>query len=263
MEFTPQETLEMLASDRDASVREAVASNDCGLQHVVEALAEDREISVRCAAAINPLTPDRISVPLLESLATNRSLWIREKIGGSARVPLPILELLAKDSDWRVRDAVAGNPRTPAAVLANLSRDKHESVRGSAFGNSSITVNILEQLFSENSIDGNDLHGLYNLDEDVLIGLARNHKTPEFALKFLSNYGEGPDTSVRVAVAENSGASPAVLEGFMNASHKDVRLSLARNPAVTVHILQILTKDSDSDVAGNARLALAKRQASI
>ena len=66
---------------------------------------------------------------VLEKLATDPDIYVRNAVAWNAGTPAAVLEKLATDRDLYVRKAVARNAGTPAAVLEKLATDQDSDVR--------------------------------------------------------------------------------------------------------------------------------------
>ena len=69
------------------------------------------------ALASNPST----SVSLLEALAKDKHVYVRQSVASNPSTSVSLLKALAKDKDEVVRQSVAENPSTPASVLEALA----------------------------------------------------------------------------------------------------------------------------------------------
>jgi hypothetical protein len=101
-----------------------------GIKEVLEMLADDWCIDVRDGVAGNPNTP----VSVLEKLARDNDYWVRRRVSINPNTPASVLERLAEDDDVRVRILVALNPNTPVVVLERLAEDE-EWVRKAVYEN--------------------------------------------------------------------------------------------------------------------------------
>jgi hypothetical protein len=101
--------LTMLATDTDASVREAVGDNLKTPAQTLAMLAEDASSSVRMAAASNINTP----TACLEKLAVDPVDYVRWGVASNEKSPPTILKSLTKDPDFHVRNQAKSNPSTP------------------------------------------------------------------------------------------------------------------------------------------------------
>lgn len=101
--------LTMLATDPDASVREAVADNLKTPAQALATLADDTIAAVRMAAASNLNTP----TACIEKLALDAVDYVRWGVANNEKAPPAILKVLTKDPDFHVRNQAKSNPSTP------------------------------------------------------------------------------------------------------------------------------------------------------
>jgi hypothetical protein len=80
---TSTETLELLANDKDSSVRFWVARNPNTPAETLERLANDRDSCVRECVAYNPNTPPEV----LEHLANDEDSEIRYEVANNINTP--------------------------------------------------------------------------------------------------------------------------------------------------------------------------------
>jgi hypothetical protein len=158
----PAKTLEKLAVDESACIRE-VANNPSASAETLEKLAYDKNIvRRRLAAAYREKNsfmrfmeeehpelliaqypdllllagfPDRLHAAHLEKAANDESRRMRAMIVKNPSAPVKILEKLAGDEDEEMRRDVAGNPGTPPKILEKLAGDEKCSVRINALKN--------------------------------------------------------------------------------------------------------------------------------
>ena len=147
---TPVETLKVLATDENSTVRYGVATNPNTSVEILKVLATDKDWDVRCVVAQHPNT----SVETLKVLATDKNSAVRyyvaknpnynlldevntsnlsyqEKIelADNPNTPVETLKVLSTDKQWNVRCGVALNPNTPVETLKVLATDKNSTVR--------------------------------------------------------------------------------------------------------------------------------------
>jgi hypothetical protein len=131
----PYDVLVMLADDRDAAVRLAVAKNRTApAEPVLRVLAHDKEMFVRRWVASRPDVP----VWLLEELKADREVHVRCCVARNPASPAGLLELLVRDEAQQVRQAVATNTNIPMALLEALLRDVSPEVVNAALENPSL-----------------------------------------------------------------------------------------------------------------------------
>jgi hypothetical protein len=139
------------------------------------------------------------------ALSLRTSVYDREK--GKHEKMGEMLEALAESADMQARWAVAKNPHTPEAILVKMAKDPVNLVRALVANNPNTPPAILSDLFHDEKI--------------VRDGLTGNPNTPEKLLKLFINEN---DRMARLRVADNSGATRAVLEALAGDADKDVRI---------------------------------------
>ncbi len=137
------------------------------------------------------------------ALSLRTSVYERDK-GTHAKMD-EMLETLAESDDMQARWAVAKNPHTSEAILLKLAKDPVNLVRALVANNPKTPVTILNELFNDEKI--------------VRDGLTGNPNTPEKLLKLFINEN---DRMARLRVADNPGATKAVLEALARDEDKDV-----------------------------------------
>ena len=235
---TPVALLEALAKDEDWDVRSSVAQNPNTRVAVLEALAKDKDEDVRYWVAENPNTP----VALLEALAKDKDEGegVRYRVAQNPNTPVAVLETLAKDEG--VRSSVAGNPNTPVALLEALAKDKDSGVRSSVARNPNTPVAVLEALREDEA----------RLFSEALSMLSPRGKPvlPEASicrwLQQLTDFPSTPDNKALTKASRNTNWL--------------IRLGVALHPQASDAMVELLTADTDADVAAAARKKLAERR---
>lgn len=149
-----------------------------------------------------PKDPD-IESNVAMALSLRTSVYDREK--GTHGKMEEMLEILAGSEDMQARWAVAKNPHTSESLLVKLAKDPVNLVRALVANNPKTPVAML--------------HGLFNDEKIVRDGLTGNPNTPEKLLKLFINEN---DRMARLRVADNPGATQAVLEALAQDEDKDV-----------------------------------------
>jgi len=90
---------------------------------LLEVLAKDKDASVRSGVAYTANCP----VGLLEVLAKDKHESVRSGVADNANSPFELLEILAKDKHENVRWSVAQNANCPVELLEILAKDKGET----------------------------------------------------------------------------------------------------------------------------------------
>jgi predicted DNA-binding WGR domain protein/pentose-5-phosphate-3-epimerase len=238
--------LEVLAKDKDKDVRQSVAGNPRSPAAVLEALAKDPDggsfFSVRAQVAQNPNTP----VAVIEALAKDVDENVRKSLAGCPHTPVSILDALTKDKSVEVREELARNPNTPVQLRGVLAKDKTKKVREAVAG-----------WLSESRLRGADpakaeSAELSEQEKEImtLMGIATEPRFPESSLHFwlsvLTGFPMNPDNKALTKASRDT--------------HWLLRLGAALHPASSNAMLELLSGDTDNDVAGAARMKLAERK---
>ena len=192
---------------------------------VLERLAGDPEVVVRQQVAGNPSLP----AAALEWLAGDPDDGVRGWAVRNKSMPAAALERLASDPDAGVRQQVAGNPSLPAAALERLAGDPDNWVRRWAVQNKSMPAAVLERLAGD-------------LDAEMRRGAAKSPSTPAAALERLAG---DPDVGVRQLVAGNLSLPVAALERLAGDPDDGVRGWAGRNPSMPAAVLERLAGDPE------------------
>ena len=115
---------EMMASDRCATVRDAVASSAHCPAGVLRRLSFSGDAHVVESVAKNPATPTEVLARLGVGDAA-----LRRQVAQNPSAPARTLLVLAEDPDDRIREYVAHNPSTPRDVLVSLASDDEHQVQ--------------------------------------------------------------------------------------------------------------------------------------
>lgn len=137
------------------------------------------------------------------ALSMRTSVYDREK--GTHPKMDEMLTTLAESDDMQARWAVAKNPHTSETLLLKLAKDPVNLVRALVANNPKTPAKVLNELFNDEKI--------------VRDGLTGNPSTPEKLLKLFINEN---DRMARLRVADNPGATKAVLEALAEDEDKDV-----------------------------------------
>ncbi|MEW6491455.1 MAG: hypothetical protein AB1589_02730 [Cyanobacteriota bacterium] len=224
----PEFVLEHLASHKDKSIREFVASNPNTPVQLLKQLAQDKDIDVRRCVARNPNTP----LKLLQQLTQDEDNYVRLCIACKPDLPVQILKLLKLDHNILVD--VASNPNTPVQVLEQLAQhDNYSFVRMYVASNPNTPVQVLEQLAEDDK---------YHF---VRMCVACNPNTP---FKFLEQLVQDEDKRVRRFVAKNPNIPVQLLDYLIQSDYHNVRHSAARNPNTPLKLLEQLMQDEDKYV---------------
>ncbi|WP_104132326.1 hypothetical protein [Cryobacterium sp. M91] len=222
----PSAAARILAGDRDARVRVALARNEAAPFEMIVSLAEDQDPSVRLAVVANPRAPVALAASIAETLlkistgeellqvlktvATRPDIQLTDELFEDAlerisksrvrdpdmrrtaadneRTGARTLARLAKSADESVRCAVAGNSRTPSETLSALAADPVHRVRAAAAGNESLDVALIIALAN---------------DEEPIVR-ARAAGCPRLDAAVLGDLLLDDDRSVRTAAFNNA-----------------------------------------------------------
>lgn len=218
------EHVNKLASDSDADVRAALASNPRCTDVVLALLGNDREEKVRKRVIKRPvaLTPE-VLAELDAFGAAGQLIAARHPDIGIAR-----LATLARSDDWRVREACALHPRSPAAVLDHLSRDNDSDVRKAVARHASTPAATRTRLASDSSAT-------------VRLHLAES-TTSKSLFKVLAADSEG---AVRAALLRNPAVTPAIVATISEHHDVDTARELAKRDDLAPSIMLDLAAIDD------------------
>jgi predicted DNA-binding WGR domain protein len=264
---TPSGILENLSKKRNREVRRCVAENEVTPKSVLGELSKDSGF-VRFGVAFNSSAP----MTALEELSNDKDYDIRAGVAANASSPVHLLEKLSSDPDKWVRRAVAANPNTPDYVLEVLSRDIDYAVRAKVAHNSSATIAALKVLSNDAKkwirvIAKKRFFALTNLWRiDLQKCLDRLRRAIACELNAQAN-GSIPSTSdvssgdllraLEWLECIDSGANNRDLTRVSRSKDWLTRLGAALHPNASKGILELLSKDSDPDVAAAANNSLA------
>jgi hypothetical protein len=119
---------QIAAKSKNASVREAVASNPNCPEDLLRTLATDEDYYVCKGAASNSNCPE----DLLRTLAKDEEADVRHAAAKNPNCPEDVLRTLAEDGDADVRKAAISNPNCPEDALRTLAKDGYYDVRQAA-----------------------------------------------------------------------------------------------------------------------------------
>lgn len=157
--------LEVLSSDEDERVREAVAMNENTPIYILKKLAEDNFVEVRRQVCFNHNCPTEI----LEEMVEDSDKWIREAISKHQNTTGNILIQLSNDENKFIKASVAKHSNTPAGVLIKLARSEFDIVRLSVAGNLNTPIQVLERLAKDEYSDVRKLVALNpNTSKEIL-----------------------------------------------------------------------------------------------
>jgi hypothetical protein len=205
---TSIEVLKQLATDKNAEVRMAVASNPNTPQDILRHLGQEFPDAI----VANPI----FNILLLEN---PESQFIRLSLARSSTTSLETLAKLAKLPDEEILCAIAQNPNTPVAILEQL-------------------VQHPPQIYDYDDPDGTEFDRLFSC-------IARNPNTPESLLIRLAQHSSG---SVEYAIVENPNTPAAILEKFANWRNSTMHQAIARNPNAPTAVLEKLAGEQSGEI---------------
>lgn len=143
-----KESLEILSTDEDASVRSLVASHKGSDKTILNKLAKDCDGWVRRSVAKNVNTPQKCLIELSEDADES----VRWSVAENPNISITILEKLASDLDEVVRLTVVRNPLVTQSLLHKLARDPDDFVRKEIAKNPRTLPKTLKILARDNEI---------------------------------------------------------------------------------------------------------------
>ncbi|MGF1488494.1 MAG: hypothetical protein ACFBSE_15520 [Prochloraceae cyanobacterium] len=176
----PDKFLKIASTSCYSSLRYFTASNENSPREILEKLANDPEIHIKEAVARNKNTP----IYILEKLANEAEEWIKESLAENKNTPVDILNRLAEDPSDLVRKQVATNKNTPASILKKLAKDSSISVRLAVANNSNINPSLIKLLFEDKN-HCFDLNDYERTIEAIELEIKRLNWTEERARKYL------------------------------------------------------------------------------
>lgn len=251
---TPLEALYQLASSEDAGLSRVAARHPSLEMIDREILALDREESVRAALATTP----ELTTYLYEQLVDDPAPTVRAALARNLKIPLALLSDLARDSEPLVRAAAAGNPRLPSKAQAMLLSDPVESVRASLSGNARLSTEHAALLAHDLSpgvrayLAANPRTPatlittlLQTAEPEVQAGLARHPKLQPELLAQLAHQG---DQRTRVAVAAHPRTPAETLAELAQENTHTIWCALASNPHTPLSVLELAIHTSSLDI---------------
>jgi hypothetical protein len=248
---TPPSTLSDLAASRSNETRMEVARNPRIPMEALDMLATDPDVNVVDAVAQN-------------TSATPELLWkLYSEQASSIHNPEALAILGKSESDY-VRYLVAMNHSTPGDALEELLDDECEEVRKEAefnaarlqlFGRLTLKRHNVAPIY-QSQIARHEGSGplwdryhaevaqsyLRKSDTNVFRSLAANPNVPDDLLRLLIRTN---NDEVLLGLAANRSATQITLEILARCALPDVRVSVASNPASDDRVLRELSKDGD------------------
>jgi len=261
---TSLKTLYRLSDDEYPGVRRIIARNERMPEKILIKLLNDEEWFVRKEVFTNPSFPKE----LLEIFSRSDNEQQRVLAAGSPLAGYSMVESLSTDKSVWVREAVSENLNTPWSILIQLTDDEEKRVKDIA---EEYLVKRTLKYLKDCNIDGDDgcPYGvkprLLEIAESrdtslpLFVNLAINSATPKDILDILAkNYHWG----VRLEVARNSNTSPKTLAKLAKTAELDdvaVTQAVAENPNTPVEALICLTNYENETIKKIAEEAFVKR----
>lgn len=247
--YTPPEILDILAQDKDSSIRRNVAKNpntsiktltyysndedwtvmsDLAKNsnipvRILITLSKDKNKYVRSSVAENPNTP----IEILSTLAIDKDDYIRTSAARNLNLSDRLLSIFAKDKNYNVRAAVAKHHNIPTKLLYKLAKDKNYSVREAVAENPNAPIQLLEYLLPMKS----------------MYIIAKYPRIPISMLtKWANTKSECSPSVIEWNVAENPNTPVEILRYFTEHSIISMDIHLAKNPNTPIEILHKLSK---------------------
>ena len=251
--------LERLAKSPYIHVRYSVAANKRTSVSILEELYLDN--SNHFGLAHNPNLPLNMLQELIKSVDIYKNRMI---VKNNLHTPSYILEELASDLDIELREAVAKHPNTPHHILSQLAADTVRSVRQAVAENPNLPPSLLSEVKTaySNAINSTSSTELANLAASpwayVHAVVASNPHTSSTTLEQLgdtktTNKSKKVLTQVfptLLSLTENINTPSQTLERIYQSAFNNVRLleRIALHPHTPDTVLETLAKDTDLTV---------------
>ena len=214
--------------------------SDSTSPEMIEELAKDEDVDVRNKVAENLNTP----VDILTKLAEDKDAGVRWRVARNPKTPVEALRKLAEDEDLYVRREVAKHPRTPVEALRKLAEDESSDVRKKVAENPRTPVELLRRLAEDENLD-------------VKVSVIENPNTP---VDILTKLAGDENVNMRWRVTRNPKTPVELLRRLAEDENKDVRIAVVNNPNTPVDILTKLAEDRDRRVRESAKRQLSNRR---
>ena len=220
---------EFLLSILDQGLRNAIALNPHTSTSVLEQLAVDKKVSVRQGVAENHNAP----LHILEQLVGDNWDDVRESAAAHPKISFTILD------NFKSQYQAVTKPEASVELLTELARSKWLVIRQQVAAHPNTPANVLEQLAADK-------------DFRVRLEVAENSNTPT---KILAQLAEDEDSEVRLEVARNRNTPGNILEQLEREQNQQIRQGAIANPSIPVNVLVRLSQNSNNairmDVAEN------------
>ncbi|MBE9228907.1 hypothetical protein IQ264_26195 [Phormidium sp. LEGE 05292] len=211
-DHTAPDLLKQLATDEDAEVRRAVASNPNTPQDVLLKLGKEFPDAI----VTNPI----FNILLLEN---PESLFVRLSLARSSSSPSETLANLSALPDEDILCAIAENPNTPVATLEQLVQNPPQ---------------IYDYDHDYDGLDGSEFGRL-------LTSVAKNPNTPASLLIQLANHSSH---FVRYAVAEHPHTPANILDRFADFRDMEMHRAILRNSSTPATVLEKLAGEEVKEI---------------
>lgn len=225
---------------------------------LLEQLASDPDLKVRQDVAKNP----RTSLKALTILAADKSERVRVAVAEHSLCGPALLDQLAADPYWGLRAVVAMHPLCSKTLLLKLADDPEPAVRAAVAGNQACPQDLFPELVTDKS-------------DSVRRAVAANPACPA---PFLEVLVKQKGFGIAQALVNNRACPPEILKQFgvrvsqagpgadvyalryqprpvdelrnlADSKNADIRLSVALNPACPPELLESLARDTNEAIA--------------
>lgn len=242
-----------LAADASDDVRAAVARNEACPADVLTSLAADPQRDVRVALVRNRACPSAVVV----RLAHDGSDEVRRTLATQTRDPAVLIAIAQRSKTHDdIALAVARNTACPAEALAALARHRSYTVRVAVVRHAATPAASLAQIAAREEdsdvqralttsprVDAELVAACAGAKADELRMFAARHALTSDAL--LLTLASDRYFRVRALVAARAGAPYEALEVLARDSDSDVRAALVKNPVLTPVLLAQLGVEPD------------------
>lgn len=257
---TPKEILNLFARDVDTNFRAQIAMHTNTPPNTLKLLSKDPDVTVRQTVAENPNTPDDVLIEFSkkEELITN--VLNNPKI---TNIP-EVLENLARSNYYGANLFLALNPSTPETILLSLLA-RNFDYSNQITQNPNVTGKVVNIMLSKNNYyNFRDL--IYNLSlnpniDNILIDPLL---TKDNLLKIRNNISNSATQNLiddildnKENLASDEKTDPKTLMILSKDPDPYIRLSIAKNPNITIPIIFNLIKSIDASKDTGKEILLA------
>lgn len=255
---TPIEDLRTMMTSDDLWLRHAVAQNPQVPVDILVTLSADPSGRVRSAVASHPDLP----ADLLPTLATDADQYVRSAVAKHPATDAETLSRLSTDPEKWVRLRVAQHPATPDEALVRFCSDPDDGVRRALSQRNppahsrTVEVRRFNGRNSHNVMVQVPVEEAGRFGPEVLWAMGRsdsNHlkalaaAQPDAPAELLAEIVAAvqPETSLHwilERIAENPGASEAVLELLISPSGGALMITIAARPGVSPSLIEAILR---------------------